>query len=270
MKNKYDHHIHNVGKSYGSRPEFALYSDLLGSGIQGFSSIYGVDASAAQAIQQEGTTTGFKGVVWSERLWLDFDSYEASDKAGKKLEEMGYDYIAFDTGNRGCHFGILRDAPPSHLLPARDKAWVKAHFEEADTSIYTHLHLFRLPGTIHEGTGKPKTFIGGNDTGKALILPERSEDYGKHYIGNVSGNISSGVSVFDNHRVMANTVPQRSGERHPTLVKLAYALQDHGVAADSAFWWLSETNKLFDEPKEIECIEQIVRSIFTAPTIKRG
>jgi len=254
----YVYYIYNPAKSFGSVPDLRHRDDL--AGLEGFSSVYSITLESAQAIHAERTAKGFKGCVWSERLWLDFDSYEAANRAGQKLEEMGYDFVCYDTGNRGMHFGILRSAHPSHLLPSRDKKWVKEHFPEADLSIYTHLHLLRLPSTVHEATGRRKEFV-EHVKGEALVLPERTEDE-SIYIGPLSDTVSDGGSIFDSLRIMGNTVPQTNGNRHPTLVKLAYALKEKGVAPDIAHWWLSETNKLFEEPKEIEAIEQIVRSIY--------
>lgn len=43
---------------------------------------------------------------WREKLWLDFDSYEAGRRAESKLKEMGYALGAYDTGGSGVHIGV--------------------------------------------------------------------------------------------------------------------------------------------------------------------
>lgn len=250
-----DFHLYSTGKYYNTHPKFYHAAQLP---AHGYASLYGVSESTAKAIEQEGTAKGFKGIVWSERLWLDFDSYGAADRAQSRLEEMGYDFIEYDSGGRGAHFGILRASVGSHLLPARDKAWAKNQFPEADLSIYTHLHLFRLPGTIHERTGRRKELV-CEHRGSTLELPKLKWE--ELPISQISG---TGKSVFDCPRVMANSVPLRSGEaRHPNLIRLLYALRDDAkVDVAAALFWVTEVNKLWEEPKSMEDLEKAVRSVY--------
>lgn len=253
-----DHYIYSLFSTtadYGVSPNFV---DVSKGDFRGFASLYKVTRETAQAIEQEGTVKGFKGIVWSERLWLDFDDEDAARRADGKLKEMGYDYICYTTGNRGCHYGILRDHHPSHLLPLLDKAWVKEHFPDADTSIYTHLHPFRIPGTLHQKTGRPKAVL-FECRGRALVLPPLKREE----MQVVSFGQKQGKSVFDCFYVMANTVPIDAGQRHSTLVKLINALKnDAGVSMDIAMWWVSEWNKMLSEPKEEHEIEKAIRSIY--------
>lgn len=251
----YQYRLHASAPHYGGTPKFHMESSLPS---EGFTSLYAVDRETAKALFSEGTTRHFKGVVWSERLWLDFDSYEAADGAESKLREMGYDFIAFDTGGRGAHFGVLRACRPSHLLPYKDKAWVKEHFPEADTSIYTHLHPFRLPGTVHAKTGRRKQEV-VRVVGKSLILPV----YEDTLVLKQSVQSYKDKSVFNCFRVMSNSHPVAAGERHETLVKLTYALKDDaGVGAGFALDWLHEVNKQYEVPKSPEDLERIIRSIY--------
>ena len=221
---------------YGISPNFV---DITKSDLRGFTSLYQVTEETAKAIEQAGTVKGFKGIVWSKRLWLDFDDEDAARRANGKLKEMGYDYVCYTTGNRGCHYGILRSHAPSHLLPLLDKAWVKEHFPEADLSIYTHLHPFRIPGTLHQKTGKPKVLL-SEQRGRTLVLPplKREEVY------TISSGQRQGKSVFDCFYVMANTVPVDAGQRHSTLIRLLNALKnDADVPMDVAMWWIGEIGR---------------------------
>lgn len=257
----YRFHLFSPKPTYGVVPTFVSSGDL--TARQGFGSLYAITEDSAAAIEAEGTTQGFKGCVWSERLWLDFDSYEAADRAERKLKELGYDYVGFDTGGRGAHFGILRDALPSHLLPQRDKQWVRSNFPEADLSIYTHLHPFRLTGTCHERTGERKRVV-CEQRGSTLTLPpfERRDL-------EISTNTASepgrgeGKSVFDCYRVMKEMVPADNGERHYSLVRLIYALRDDAKASGQLALTIAlERNKLFLEPKDEAEVAQIVQSIY--------
>lgn len=251
--------IYNPAKSFGSKPHFI--GDREVDGKEGFISLYSVTTETKDCIIQEGSTVGFKGIVGSERLWIDCDSYEAADKVEAILIKEGYDYVAYDTGNRGAHFGVLRDHPPSHLLPQKDKEWVRQRLGElADSSIYTHLHLFRLPGTVHEKTGRRKELVKVVCGRSIKHEPLR---YKSVNINSNNVNSNNSWSIFDYHSIMGLTTPRKNGDRHPTLVKLCYALKDMAkVDANVALWWLTETSKLHEEPKEAEQIEQIVRSIY--------
>lgn len=255
--NDYCYSINSPTTDYGNVPSFVHTSKLP---AKGFGSLYLVTKDDAEAIKQAGTTARFAGSVWSGRLWLDVDSFEAADKVEERINAMGLGYVAYLSGNRGVHFGILRNANPSHLLPLQDRDWVRAHFPEADDSIYTHLHLFRLPGTPHLKTGKPKELVLSKH-GKAIEhtawkSPKPRQD--------LKITPYFGSSVFESIRVMGNTVPTTNGTRHPTLVRLVYALQDKGVDPAMALWWVGEVNKMAEEPKEDWELEKMISSIYGA------
>lgn len=259
-KSKYDRFILSPNKRFPVPPVFGLVTDL----SRGFSSLYAVTEEAAAAIAAAGTAAGFKGIVWSERLWIDVDSYAAADVIEGKLREMGLDFIAYDTGNRGAHFGISRLCEPSHLLPAQDKKWVREQFGDlADLSIYTHLHLFRLPGTKHEGSGREKVLV-HTVPGKQLVheaWDTRVGAYGQ--TSDAPMMLEAEKSIFQCYRVMVNSKPTKIGDRHPTFTKLVYALRDDAkVSPAFARAWLGEVNKMADEPHADEHLDQLIRSIY--------
>lgn len=269
-KNEYNWYIFSGSKSFGLSPNFV---PNLGGEHTGFASLYGVDARTAKAIKEEGTTSQFKGVVWGERLWIDIDNKPASEakeraivEAIEKIGAMGYDFDVYDSGSGGAHVGILRSTEPSHRLPAKDKFWATTHFPACDPTIYTHLHLFRLPGTVHEVSGEPKRLI-ASKRGKRLTYPSDMlkglKDAKIGDTGSFDGPSSGLVSVFDHHRVLANTVPTHNGARHATMVRLAYALKDDaGQPFDVALWYVNEVNKMAEESKPLEEVEKLVRSVY--------
>lgn len=258
MQDDFCYVIHSSALSYGHVPNF-VRRDKIADG--GFSSLYAVEEDTARYITQAGTTAGFKGCVWSERLWVDFDSYESGRRAESKLKELGYDFVVYDSGGRGVHVGILRDCRPSHTLPFQDKDWVRENLADADLSIYSHLHLFRLPGTVHATTGRKKELL-SKHPGKVLTLPQWRPTNGRGNSDTNSFTNSGDGSVFDSRRVMHLTVPTKVGERHPTFNKLAYALKAEGVDIGAARWWVGETNKMAEEPKSGLELDQIVRKVY--------
>lgn len=256
----YSYCLYSSGKHYGASPTFIRRDQLP---REGFTSLYWVTKETAEAIVAAGTTAGFKGCVWAERLWMDFDSYPAAERAEGRLRGMGYDFIAFDTGGRGAHFGILRSSHPSHLLPVRDKRWVTENFPEADRSIYTHLHPFRLEGTAHEKTGDSKRLV-CDVRGSTLELPPFEKE--ELSIDTSSSGQRGVKSVFSCYRVMREVTAApsvKSGERHYALVRLIYALRDDaGVDAMSALYWVLEWNKFLREPKDEQETAKVVQSIY--------
>jgi hypothetical protein len=254
MSNEYKYNLVSDSLYY---PRVLVFSDNT-TNHMGYGSLYAVTEETVEAIKREGTVSGYSGAVWSKRVWLDIDSYEEADKVEQKLQEMGYDYIAYDSGGKGAHFGILRDHPPSHLLPKKDRAWVREHFPQADSSIYTSLHLFRLPGTVHEKTGRRKEIV-KEQKGTQLILPNLDLSRGR---STASYTQSSVESIFKDGRVLQNIKQARVGDRHFTLVKVAYALKDKEVDPTIAQWFLQEVNKGFSEPKEVEQVDKILKGIY--------
>lgn len=254
----YRYYFYAPSQYYGSANSF-----VSGSYIpkEGFSSLYAVTSDTKEAIGQEGTTRFFKGVVWSPHLIIDCDTDEATQEVGTWLDEKGYSYDAFTTGNRGMHFYIATNSDPSHLLPLAHKQFVQTTFKSSgvDTSIYTHLHLFRLPGTVHEKTGRPKELF-HSAKGKVLEIARATLTTATT---NTGSSVTGAKSVFNQFRIMSNTVPVSVGLRHETLVKLCYALKDDAqVDGSLALWWLLEANKLFNVPKPEEDVEKILNSIY--------
>lgn len=253
----YLYHLYSVNATYGATPNFIVRTALPGSG---YTSLYSVTKDTAEAIKQAGTTTSFKGVVWSERLWIDVDSYEEADRVEEGLRELNVDFIAYDSGGRGAHFGILRITEPSHLLPQQDKAWVEKWFPEADRSIYTHLHPFRLPGTIHEKTGRRKAVV-CDVRGSAITLPPFKREAVQ--VSTPSSSEGRRKSIFNYIRVMREMKPSSNGERHYSLVRLVYALRDDVKASRAeATYWCEEWNRLLSDPKSPEELAKVIGSIY--------
>lgn len=239
----------------GRPPRFFSPKDLSGLGLQ-FASVYEVTAETAVAIEEAGTAAGFKGVVWSQKLWIDLDTEEAAKEAQQKLKELGYDHAVYTTGNRGCHIGIARPAKPSHCLPQQDKAWVRTNIPGADLSLYWQLHLIRLPGAIHEQTGKRKELL-YHHPGTELLLPPL-DDTNTAVASEASYPNSSRPSIFTNWEITSR-ITEGDGSRHSQLVHLACALRRAQVTRDECLWVVAEANRGFNEPKPFEEMERIVQ-----------
>lgn len=263
--NGYDYVIWQPQKLRLGPPRFVRAADCPWFG---FCSIYQVDEETAQTLSASGTTAGFKGVVWSERLWIDIDSNEAAQAVKERLYAQGLDLVVYDTGNRGLHFGILRSCPPSRALPGKDKTWVSENVPEADLSLYSHLHLLRRPGARHEKTGRRKHEI-ARRRGSALDL-SRLEVKEPRSVVEGFNEQRARTSIFKDFLVTKYSQPNRStdarpvdGSRHQQLVNLCFSLKNRGESPDIAFWWICNVLSSFREPKYNEGhVEKIIESVY--------
>lgn len=255
-------YLHSPGKFHTSVPTFVHRDDLYSGRVTGFASLFAVDERTKEAIETAGTTKGFKGVVWTDRLWIDCDTEEAALDTYRRIEDLNLSCNEYSTGNRGSHIEIVLYNEPSHDLPSRCKSFVSENLPKADASVYTHLHLFRINGTPHELTGVRKKFEMRYERSNGQLTVSRSREPELIFASSGSG---VSTSIFDCFPVMQYTTPVVLGERHSALVKLTYALRDHAKVDEAkALWWVNETNKLFSEPKTSDEVYRIVRSIFRA------
>lgn len=257
----YCYRIGSHSCSIGRPPNLFRSGELLQAGCT-YGSVYAITETDARAIQEAGTAAGYKGTVWSQRLWVDFDDEQAATLGRARLKEMGVDHVVYTTGGRGCHIGILRDAAPSHVLPMRDKLWVRDNLPGADLSLYWHLHLIRLPGALHERTGLPKRLL-HKETGRVLVLPPYNPDEtvptGPR--GRAVGINQRTTSLFQDWEVIKKLTEQGSTRsRHDQLLSLALTLKGRGdIGPDEMGWLLAELNRSFADPKGQDEIEGIVR-----------
>lgn len=207
----------------------------------GFCSLYGVSETDAKALMEAGSYAGFKGVVYpGEWLWIDVDDDNLQDEYERKIDEMGLEFQLWTTGNRGCHFAIRRNLSPSQHAPNVDKEWVKQHFPDADLGLYSHLHLIRQKGAIHEKTGLRKTLL-RHLPGSVLFL-EYSAGAKK------TKHVNSGIvsSVFDNKLIMDLSIPHESGSRRKYLLRLAAELARTNNPMEFALVWMINVNMMGD------------------------
>lgn len=219
----------------------------------GFSSLYSITNETAETLQTAGIA-GYKGAVWSPQLALDFDNEEQAMEARRRLSSSGLAYEVWSTGNRGLHFYIDRPHAPAHNLPQIDKVWVKSNFPQADLSIYSNLHMFRVAGARHVKTGRIKTLLERVE-GEPLILADQLESQSdtRHLLGPLASR-----SIFDDQKVMNWTVPWEDGKRHEALLNLGLYMKRCGESIEFIARWLYHANLLNAVPKSSDELERIV------------
>lgn len=218
----------------------------------GFSSVYGVSEEDAQKLVEAGSYAGFRGIVHNSTLWVDTDSDADSEAVERQLVKLRLAYSKWSSGNRGHHYGISRSAQASDILPALDKQWCEENIPQADLKLYSHLHLFRRPGHVHEKTGRPKVLV-SESSGETLDL----QNYELKPQEPRPSASSLSTSIFEDEDIMNLAVPYSDGNRHRMFIILASRLADRGEPYEFALGWVENVNRLGD-PLPTSKIQSIV------------
>ena len=203
-------------------------------GIVGFSSIYGFPAETARCIEDSGSTKDIYGMpLYSDILYLDYDSDEGVEEARQILINMGVGFERFTTGNRGCHFHITTKPMTGPLVPSIQKAYVDLTFPHADLSIYKYTGIIRNTGTWHlKNPGKRKELV-EEVSGKRLIIdlsPPKDRDQTRVFYADLD---PEEADIILGQRLLN---PISEGGRNNGLYILAYmakvAMYDKAAARD--------------------------------------
>lgn len=225
----------------------------------GFRSVYAIREEDAERLRKTGFA-GYKGKVWSPVLSLDIDSPERGQETIQQLKVLGYGFKAYVSGSKGVHIDIARVAPPSEHLPYWDKRWVEKNVPGSDTSLYAHLHMYRLEGTRHLDTGNKKTLI-ETHAGRPILY--REDDMGTPEIDAYKEAASMDKSLFNDEVLIIWTAPAENGHRHEVLVNIAAKLKyQYKEPREFVERYLHHTNLLFKEPKSYEEIRRIVEHYY--------
>jgi len=225
----------------------------------GFRSVYQVNEEGKKWIEERGSVGGFgdSGIpIWSPQLFVDFDDcYEDAEYLRGLLLHDGISFQMYDSGNRSIHFHIDREIDPSIDVPYSDKEYIKTIVPRADLSLYSHMHPFRLEGTIHEKTTKPKVLI-DSFGGISLRIPNLCKpDY------SILKSKAAQVSIFEDPLIMGLSRGFREGQRYKNTLVLAYKLKERGETPGMVKGWVHNVNMLSFPPLPEERLNRIFRSV---------
>jgi hypothetical protein len=234
-------------------------SDIDFKTLRGFRSVYLYGQEAYnQIIEQQAVRNLSQFPVYSDTLFVDFDDGENSkDQFAKILETSGHGYDMYFSGKKGYHFHVPIEPMWGASVPYSQKMWVSSlGIESVDTSIYRHTGLFRLPGTIHQSTGKKKELIKSFEGRKVEIPIIDLANEAKLY-GVESDNLAIAKACHTILRTAA--VGAQPGQRHNTLLSIAKSLTAAGMNEGTCVDICSAVNEFFDEPKSQEEVHECVR-----------
>lgn len=199
----------------------------------GFRSVYMFgDAAYNQIKEQNAVRSLSKFPVYSDTLFVDFDDGDASIESFKKiLNTSKIEWKMYFSGSKGYHFHVPIEPMWGKHVPHSQKEFIRGlGVTTADTSIYKHTGLFRLPGTYHKSTGNPKELVDsseGNTLNLPYIEPEASFDVITGAVGELAKALNWGYS----------TVIEEPGEgsRHNSLLAVAKHLIAAGASMDTTY-----------------------------------
>lgn len=265
MKNLSDFFIELAPDTFHSVTQLKQYDAAEVSRFKGFRSVYLYPAEAVRHMIEKGAVRGINQFpVYSDTLFVDFDDGDASiEKMIKILESAGVAYEMFFSGSKGYHFHVPIKPMFGTNVPYSQKQFILGlGISSADTSIYKHTGLFRLPGTWHQVTGNPKESIRKNP-GKELTIPLVQPSVRVSEV--VSGSAAELVAGF-NRAIDFTLAEPGPGARHNSLLSIAKHLLSAGASVNTVqeICQLVHENweqKYESEEKVYEAVERAVQWI---------
>lgn len=210
----------------------------------GFRSVYAYSQDLKDEILARGTTAEMGLVpVYSDVLLLDFDSGDTGD-FGEWLIDEGVAFESYISGGRSIHLHVHIVPMFGERVPYSQKGWVIAHAPLADVSFYHAAGQYRLPGTVHEKTGKRKQLT-LTHPGRRLEIP--TLELPRLMASGVGGQRETSGAFLPG--LMRRKGP---GERTVYTWHLAKVARREGVEFDVActqiLWW----NRTYSSPPQPE------------------
>jgi hypothetical protein len=246
-----------VEHSHWKKHSYNYIEDV--SDMTGFRSICKYNEMDAKAATVANTTSVLKGCsLFIDTLFMDFDDCEKNANDFHKWLKSNEIYNErYDSGGRSVHFHIPVLIPPSPWAAYTCKQYVKSWTKYADTSFYHHAGLFRLPGTVHEKTGRPKTLV---EAGGCYPLEfEICEPQNKFEVLDVDLSALQFALISYEGMLHQHILP---GNRHITLWKISKQFESAGLSYSTTLELMERLNESWYDPKTTEEVEIAVKGAF--------
>lgn len=197
----------------------------------GYRSVFSWSLEDANAAYSAGTVKVLKDKpAFADTIFVDFDNNEKGAMAFRdELYMQDVLYEMYTSGGRSIHFHISTMPTYDILVPNSVRKFMQSFKRYGyDESVYNYCSLFRLPGTVHEKTGKPKELL---ETGGfyyidlPLIEPDRIA-----IIPADHDALAVAVALYTNY--LGGGVAE--GGRYTVQWKVAKAFQEAGLSFDTA------------------------------------
>jgi hypothetical protein len=234
-----------------------------GKDFKGFRSIFGFSKAVAEHFESQKRVINLKSFpLYADTLFIDVDDdLKAAEDAYYTLINLGVGFEVFDSGGRSIHFHIAHSPIEGYDLAYTHKRFILSNNIRCDMSIFEEGRIFRLEGTVHLRTFKPKVLletVPGN-----LLHLERLEPPPKSY---ESFGAAEGLAdmVLTLSSVLDNGI-QRGRNAHATFFRITAALAHAGFSAEFALELLNRVNEtLVDDPANEADFNKSISNIFSS------
>lgn len=212
-----------------------------------YRSLYGYGPDTVRSINSRQNTRDLGGCpVYSETIIIDCDTKEEATTVDDRLTELEIPFELWLTGNRGCHFHIAIKPMWGTDTIWSQTCWLRdiGVWDVIDTSIYRENGQIRVPGAVHEKTGRTKERIREATSRVQIEVPIRKAPP----MPVASVQVEAGTPEARNEYHRNLFYRRNEGGRHTHM----FVLWNRGKAAgyppneirDDIRWW----NDTFAEP----------------------
>lgn len=193
------------------------------------------------AASEAGTISALDDTpLYLDTLFVDFDNSPANaDTFRDWLIEHDYCFELYHSGSRSQHFHVNICPLESKSASKSLKQFMIDTFGEGfcDQSLYSYTSLFRLPGTIHEKTGNPKTLLErqGFNAVKIDLVDKQVFDELVLDLSGLEYSLIRYVNLLE--------TPATNGNRSQTLWQLAKSFAEAGLTYSCAEELLLKLNE---------------------------
>jgi len=233
-------------------------------GKTGFRGVYCFSEEIARIIRKSERSVGFDSFpVFSNELMLDFDhGIDEAKKAIKFAKDRDLSYSLFFSGAKGYHIEIPTVAKFGRNVPYSQKVLASRLRLECDLSLYRHASLYRLPGTVHDKTGKKKELL-ETYMGEAIL------DYNLQDMPQATFNFE-GVEDSDSFEIVLNRItllyknpPDPRLSRTQKLFGIAAEIRKAGMCDVTATNLLLALNESWgDRGKDVQTVQRVIKEAF--------
>jgi hypothetical protein len=223
---------------------------------QGFCSIYAFQEDAAKEIIAQGNSKGLgRFPVWADKVVFDLDNGEEGlQELTAWCQERKLGYRIFSSGSKGFHLEVPHIPVLSRSLPYTHRLLAESTGVPCDPTLYQSGRLYRLEGTLHEKTGKPKQLVEEVEGENLLEIATREPPESRFKIRDVE---DSELLPFFLNSVsnLINNSPG-PGRRHCTLWGMAKDAGRCGLSYETTLELLLTANASWgSDSKDVDYVE---------------